>query len=245
MSNMPPSFVKLIESDSEDVRELFKNVRPVTITREPEELSAETGDDLCWIWQGNVTSEGYARHSHELVHRRAYEILNGPIPENMRIERDCENRLCMNPRHLRLATRSQILLHASTGNKIRLTFEQREEIKKAIASGESQSAIALRFGISQGQVSLIKNNKTWKKDQQVPFIPGIPEQLSEAEERAALGLTAWLNLQMFRLGPVGQIARGEVMPDHAREKALSKATKEYMTYQLLSREYEARRKDNR
>jgi hypothetical protein len=56
-----------------------------------------------------------------------------------------------------------------------------------------------------------------------------------------LNLTAWLDLQARRLGPVGQLARGEDMPDEARERAISKATKEYMAYQLLSREYEARR----
>jgi hypothetical protein len=68
---------------------------------------------------------------------------------------------------------------------------------------------------------------------------------SKFEYAQQLSLGEWLDKQSMRLGPVGQLARGEEMPDRAREIALSKAAKEYGIYQLLTREYEARRDSER
>jgi hypothetical protein len=75
----------------------------------------------------------------------------------------------------------------------------------------------------------------------IAFTPATPQQVADAEEHPGLGIREWLDLQAKRLGPVGKIARGENMPDDAREMALSKVAKEYQTYQLLCREYQARR----
>lgn len=64
----------------------------------------------CWNWTaGTVT--GYGKHKaaggHVLAHRFAYELLVGPIPDEMQIDHRCHNRRCVNPDHLRLATNKQ------------------------------------------------------------------------------------------------------------------------------------------
>ncbi|MGA2115996.1 MAG: HNH endonuclease [Bryobacteraceae bacterium] len=231
MTPLPPSFARLMETGSEEVRAFLQNVRPVGLSREPEELPAEALDDLCWIWQGAAGSDGFAYEDREPVRRRAYKLLVGPIPARLRVECTCGGRLCVNPRHLRLATQSEIASRANP--RCRLAIEDREAIRKALATGEQQTVIARRFGVGQSAVSAIK-----RQCEEIPFAPATDD---EPEKQPARSLTEWLDRQDRRLGPVGQLARGEDMSDGQREKALSKATREFLTYQLLLREYEARR----
>lgn len=61
----------------------------------------------CWIFKG-ATSRGYgqARVGGKTisVHRTAYEILVGPIPEGLQLDHLCRNRACYNPAHLEPVT---------------------------------------------------------------------------------------------------------------------------------------------
>lgn len=75
----------------------------------PPRMTAKTRvEDDCWIWTGARTSSGYAcvgadgkRH---LGHRRAYELLIGPIPAGLTLDHLCRNQLCINPAHLEPVT---------------------------------------------------------------------------------------------------------------------------------------------
>lgn len=64
----------------------------------------------CHLWTGNVNRGGYGRvHVNgrkHVVHRIAYEIANGPIPEGMDIDHLCRTRSCCNPVHLEAVSRS-------------------------------------------------------------------------------------------------------------------------------------------
>ncbi len=67
--------------------------------------------DGCWYWTGALTSLGYGCMTidarTEAVHRVAYQLLVGPIPEDMEIDHTCRVRRCVNPEHLRLATHAE------------------------------------------------------------------------------------------------------------------------------------------
>lgn len=65
----------------------------------------------CWLWTGSCFSLGYGQfhinRCPKLAHRVAYEMLVGPIPRGLELDHLCHVRSCVNPQHLRPATRRQ------------------------------------------------------------------------------------------------------------------------------------------
>jgi len=65
----------------------------------------------CWLWAGTMMANGYAglQIGRQAVraHRFAYEALVGPIPPGLMLDHVCHQRMCVNPAHLRPATRRQ------------------------------------------------------------------------------------------------------------------------------------------
>ncbi|KKN53704.1 hypothetical protein LCGC14_0599590 [marine sediment metagenome] len=71
-------------------------------------LNKETG---CWEWQKCKDDRGYGKmwyngKSH-WVHRLAYALFKGEIPETITVDHSCRVRACCNPYHLELMTVSE------------------------------------------------------------------------------------------------------------------------------------------
>jgi len=68
------------------------------------ELAPLAGFDFCWAWTGCLNSRGYGcvavNGKSQLAHRRAYELLVGPIAAGLQIDHLCRNKCCCNPDHL-------------------------------------------------------------------------------------------------------------------------------------------------
>jgi hypothetical protein len=75
----------------------------------------------CWLWTGARTADGHgALHisgKTYYVHRLAYELWVGPIPERMWILHRCDTPLCCNPKHL-YASRTKASVEARLLRKI-------------------------------------------------------------------------------------------------------------------------------
>lgn len=92
----------------------------------------------CWLWQGDITSKGYAQFrvagKSRCAHRVAYEIFRGLIPDGLQLDHLCRVRHCVNPDHLQPVTHAENLLrgkraqthcthgHEWTKDNTRLTF---------------------------------------------------------------------------------------------------------------------------
>lgn len=76
----------------------------------------------CWEWTG-AKWNGYGKTAvhvangktkHWAAHRRAYELLVGPIPDGLQLDHLCRNRACVNPDHLEPVTGSVNVRRGST-----------------------------------------------------------------------------------------------------------------------------------
>lgn len=82
------------------------------------------GPAECWPWLAGVSSNGYGMFNKYrprvslLAHRIAYESTIGPIPKGLVIDHLCDNKLCVNPAHLRVTTHRDNILRG-TGQSAR------------------------------------------------------------------------------------------------------------------------------
>lgn len=86
----------------------------------------------CWLWTGRPNGGGYGRiaiggGSHVYVHRFAYELTHGPIPDGLTVDHECHtkdescvggptcpHRRCVNPAHLVAVTRGENTLRGNS-----------------------------------------------------------------------------------------------------------------------------------
>lgn len=72
---------------------------------------AQPVESGCWQWNGGQNSKGYGvfmlEGSAKLAHRVAWEACEGEIPDEMTIDHLCFNKLCVNPLHMEVVTRSE------------------------------------------------------------------------------------------------------------------------------------------
>ena len=141
-------------------------------------LSAKLNDrtaisaDGCHEWTGYTAGTGYGQLTHRMktfyVHRVAWELANGPIPDEQQVLHRCDNRKCVNPEHLFLGTLDDNMAdmtakrrqaHGPKCYHAKLTVEQVHEIRR---STERQQTIADRYGITNSTVSVIKSGQTWR-----------------------------------------------------------------------------------
>lgn len=90
----------------------YRRVRAANNTSIEDRLRLHTieAPSGCWVWTGTRNRGGHGRiqinGSNAYVHRVAYELYVGPIPEGLEIDHLCRRPACLNPRHLQAVTPS-------------------------------------------------------------------------------------------------------------------------------------------
>ena len=140
------------------------------------------GPDDCWPWLGAKTGSGYGTIRGGIssggkmlsVHRVAWELVNGPIPDGMCVCHHCDNKPCCNSTHLFLGTDTDNQADRVRKNRSyhpageknaqsRLTAEQVLEIRHRYAEGNTtQRELAGEYGVGSQHISSVICKHRWK-----------------------------------------------------------------------------------
>ncbi len=120
----------------------------------------------CIEWLGWKNNSGYgmvragsANCGHLLAHRASYQIHFGPIPAGMVVMHVCDNKVCVNPEHLKLGSQQDNVDDMVAKDRQKRSALNHEEVRKMRSLGLTQREIALHFCVSRPLISLILSGK--------------------------------------------------------------------------------------
>jgi hypothetical protein len=91
----------------------------------------------CHIWQASTRDTGYGQlHLHGrnlLAHRVAWEIKHGSIPKGMNLCHRCDERRCINPDHLFIASQSANMADRSRKDRARRRLAHADRRRSDVA----------------------------------------------------------------------------------------------------------------
>jgi len=129
---------------------------------------------VCILWTGGLSGEGYGRivikprgnKRTTAVHRIAWMLANGPIPEDLLVLHKCDKRTCINPKHLFLGTDAdnhmdKILKGRANNIMQKLTWPEVRTIRRLRHEGWTQMALAEKFQVNQKTIWCILENLSW------------------------------------------------------------------------------------
>jgi len=143
---------------------------PTPVIVRLERYTVKTNDG-CWLFNGQlVKKDGHGvlmiKGKIRLVHRLAWEMFIGPIPEGKCVLHNCVGHPnCWNPDHLRIGTvadNNRDTLDQGRHGTAKITHQIAREIR-GNTEGFSYRQIAEMYGISLPVVYNIRAGKTWNR----------------------------------------------------------------------------------
>lgn len=126
--------------------------------------------DSCWLWTGGLNRSGYGKFSMislnkkiMTAHRASYVLFIGQIDDGKLICHACDNKLCVNWKHLWQGSHKENMRDMSEKERqsAKLTKEEVITIREMFKKGFPQKKLCEIFSISSGNMSHIVNRKTW------------------------------------------------------------------------------------
>jgi len=74
----------------------------------------------CWLWLGDLSRDGYARHNGRMVTRILWRQIHKHLPNDWQVDHKCCVRSCVNPNHLEAVTAQENIyrIHERKGVKV-------------------------------------------------------------------------------------------------------------------------------
>jgi hypothetical protein len=146
-----------------------------TLRERFEALVDRRGPDECWPWRGSIDDKGYGRiygngRTH-IASRLALWFDRGEPAWGEFACHTCDNRWCVNPRHLFLGTPTENMRdrdekgRRAYGERIgtsKLTAEQVRSIRRAANQGASLVRLATEHGVSTTMIRNIVRRRWWR-----------------------------------------------------------------------------------
>lgn len=139
-------------------------------------LVTPAGD--CALWTGAVTDRGYGTYKLESgvqtsIHRIAYIVYHGSIPDGLVVMHSCNNKLCIAEAHLVAGTQQQNHLdsladglfvppHGEEHWAAVLDADLVRYIRSKASEGRRARDISLEVGIARQTVQDVIARRTWK-----------------------------------------------------------------------------------
>lgn len=134
--------------------------------------SVEINDKGCWIWTKGFFSNGYPcikiDGKSRKVNRASYEAFNGEIADGLMVCHSCDDRACVNPKHLWPGTQQDNIDDAvdknrmANGSRCHASKLTADDVTLILKDDRTQQAIAEDYGVSSTAIGKIKRRVSWK-----------------------------------------------------------------------------------
>jgi hypothetical protein len=121
----------------------------------------------CWEWTKSLNHDGYGefilKQGRILAHRFSYALFKSHLNKEQRILHICDNRRCVNPKHLKIGTQQENIKDMVVKDrhaKHKLNLNQAIEIKN---SSLNRRELAVIYNVSITTIRSIKKELTWKR----------------------------------------------------------------------------------
>lgn len=129
--------------------------------------------DGCWLWSGDDNGNGYGTFRSQgklrYAHRTSWEMHFGPIPIGSLVCHHCDNRGCVNPRHLFVGSphdnsRDMVAKGRVSWGELRPLAKLTEaDVIEILQSTARTCDLAIRYGVSQTAIYRVRAGTAWKK----------------------------------------------------------------------------------
>lgn len=132
-----------------------------------------TGKDDCWEWKAHRGRGGYGRITIDGMVKSACQvslIINGSErPKGLHALHSCDNRGCVNPRHLRWGTAKENGQDKSIRGRTAFWIGEEhpngklteEQVREIFTESGTLASIAEKYGVTLSAIWSIKNRRTW------------------------------------------------------------------------------------